>query len=269
MQHMKKYLSIFRLRFIHSVQYRIVVFSLLFTGFLWGLMLVLAYMAFYRSDPTAFPMTLSQTVSYMWLQQAFLLLFSVVFADKEIESSIESGSIAYELVRPADLYKLWFSRACAGRCAYTVFRIPLLIVVFFLPAPYNLSLPSNFFQLAMFLPSVVLALGVTVSFTMLMYVSMFYITSFGGVRVMVIAMTAFFTGAVIPFPFLPGPVRSIVELLPFAAMQNIPLRIYSGNIAGTDALKSIAFQTFWFVILLVIGKLTMRHALKKVVVQGG
>lgn len=266
---MKKYLTIFRIRFIHGVQYRIVVFSLLFTGFIWGLMLVLAYSYFYRTDPSKFPMTLSQTISYMWLQQAFLILFSVVFADDEIESSIESGSIAYELVRPADLYARWFFRASAGRAAYTIFRLPLLIVVFFLPAPYNLSLPPNIFQLVMFLVSVVLALCVTVSFTMLMYVFMFYTTSYRGVRVMLIAATSFFTGAVIPFPFFPASVRTVLEALPFAAMQNLPLRIYSGNINGIDAFKGILFQIFWLSVLFAIGKFTMHCALKRVVVQGG
>ncbi len=266
---MKKYLTIFRIRFIHGVQYRIVVFSLIFTGFLWGLMLVLAYSAFYRSDPDAFPMTLSQTISYMWLQQAFLMLFSVTFADSEIETSIENGAIAYELVRPADLYGRWFFRASAGRAAFTVFRLPLLVVVLFLPAPYNLSLPPNIFQLIMFLPSVILALGVTVAFAMLMYVSMFYTTSYRGVRVLLIAATAFFTGAVIPFPFFPAAVRTVLEALPFAAMQNMPLRIYSGNIAGADALKGILFQIIWFVLLVVVGKYLMNRSLKRVIVQGG
>ena len=49
---MKTYLAIFRIRFIYSIQYRIVVFSRLFTGFVWGMMLVLAYLAFYRAYPT-------------------------------------------------------------------------------------------------------------------------------------------------------------------------------------------------------------------------
>ena len=266
---MKKYLTIFRIRFIHGVQYRIVVFSLIFTGFLWGLMLVLAYTAFYRNDPAAFPMTLSQTISYMWLQQAFLILFSVVFADNEIETSIESGAIAYELVRPADLYGRWFFRAGAGRAAFTIFRLPLLAVVFFLPAPYNLSPPPDIFQLSLFLPSVILALGVTVSFTMIMYVTLFYTISFGGVYVMVIAATSFLTGAVVPFPFFPATVRTVLEILPFAAMQNMPLRIYSGNIAGADALNGILFQIFWLALLVVIGKILMHRALKKVIVQGG
>ena len=266
---MKKYLTIFRIRFIHGVQYRIVVFSLLFTGFLWGLMLVLAYTAFYRNDPAVFPMTLQQTISYMWLQEVFLLLFTVVFADNEIEMSIESGSIAYELVRPADLYARWFSRAAAGRAAFTVFRIPLLVAVFFLPAPYNLSLPPNITQLALFLLSVVLALGVTVAVAMLMYVSMFYTTSYRGVRVLYIAATSFLTGAVIPFPFLPATVRAVLEALPFAAMQNMPLRIYSGNIAGADALGGLLFQVVWLILLIVAGKFTMSRAMNRVTIQGG
>ena len=266
---MKKYLSIFRIRFIYGVQYRIVVFSHLFTGFFWGLMLVLGYSAFYRTNPGAFPMSLSQTVSYMWMQQVFLILFAVVFSDAEIESSIETGSIAYELVRPAELYGRWFSRACAGRIAVTVFRLPLLLVVFFLPEPFHFSPPPNFFQLLMTLLSVILALGVTVSFTMLMYVSMFYTTSYRGIRVLLIAMTSFFTGAVIPFPFFPPPVRVILEALPFAAMQNMPLRIYSGNIAGIDALQGIAFQIFWLVALVGIGKVAMDRSLKRVMIHGG
>jgi ABC-2 type transport system permease protein len=121
----------------------------------------------------------------------------------------------------------------------------------------------------MFLLSVVLALGVTVSFTMIMYVSLFYTISFGGVYVMVIAATSFLTGAVVPFPFFPATIRAVLEALPFAAMQNMPLRIYSGNIAGVDALHGILFQIFWLVLLVGIGKILMRRALQKVIVQGG
>jgi len=57
--------------------------------------------------------------------------------------------------------------------------------------------------------------------------------------------------------------------MPFAAMQNMPLRIYSGNISGTDALTGIALQIFWLAVLLLIGRLMMNRALKRVIVQGG
>jgi len=236
---------------------------------MWGLMLVLAFLAFYRTAHGNFPMELSEVVSYMWMQQVLLVLFSVVYQDREIESSVETGAIAHELVRPTGLYERWFSRAAASRVAVTVFRLPMLIVVFLLPAPYGLSLPPDIFQFMIFVPSMILALCVTVSFTMIMYVSIFYTISFGGVYVVVIAATAILTGAVIPFPFLPPTVQAVLEMLPFAAMQNMPLRIYSGNIAGADAIRGVVFQIFWLVVLLTAGKILMNRALKKVLVQGG
>jgi ABC-2 type transport system permease protein len=61
----------------------------------------------------------------------------------------------------------------------------------------------------------------------------------------------------------------VLEALPFAAMQNMPLRIYSGNIAGVDAIRGIMFQVFWLAVLIIVGNILMRRALNKVIVQGG
>jgi ABC-2 type transport system permease protein len=149
-----------------------------------------------------------------------------------------------------------------------MFRLPLLVVAFFLPEPYRLALP-NPLGAVLFLPSILLALGVTASLTMLMYVSMFYTISYRGVRVLLIATTSFFTGAVIPLPFFPASVRSVLEALPFAAMQNIPLRIFSGNIFGADILKGLVFQVCWLTVLIVSGRLALSRSLQKVTVQGG
>jgi ABC-2 type transport system permease protein len=61
------YMSVFRIRFINSLQYRAVVIALIITRFVWGLMEILAFSAFYRAGPDAFPMEFSQTVSYIWM----------------------------------------------------------------------------------------------------------------------------------------------------------------------------------------------------------
>jgi len=104
---------------------------------------------------------------------------------------------------------------------------------------------------------------------MLIYISAFFTLSPAGVRVITAAAVDFLAGGVVPLPFFPDKLRAVAELLPFASMQNMPLRIYSGNIAGTAALEGIALQAFWLAVLMVLGRLWMRRALKKVVVQGG
>jgi ABC-2 type transport system permease protein len=84
-----------------------------------------------------------------------------------------------------------------------------------------------------------------------------------------LSLTEILSGAIIPLPFLPDKVRQIFELLPFASMQNLPLRIYIGDITGKEMLIGMAVQIFWLVILLFAGRAWMKKALKRVVVQGG
>jgi ABC-2 type transport system permease protein len=263
-------MSVLRIRFINSLQYRAVTFGAILTRFAWGFMEILAYSTLYHSSNAVFPMEFSQTVSYIWMQQTLIVLFSVVFSDGEIYSAIGSGSIAYDLVRPMDLYGRWFCQSAANRLAFTILNcLPALLVALIMPEPYRMSLPLDQGQFLLFLLSTVLALCVVVAFAMLMYISLFYVLSQRGIRIIVTAFTTFLSGGVIPLPFFPEPVLAVVKLLPFAAMQNMPLRIYSGNIAGADALKGIAFQLFWLAALILIGKFTMGRALKKVIVQGG
>jgi ABC-2 type transport system permease protein len=267
---MKMYLSMFRIRFINSLQYRAVTLGAIVTRFLWGFMEVLAYLMLYRTGNAVLPMEFSQTVSYLWMQQTLFVLFSVVFSDNEIYSALSDGSIAYELVRPIDLYGRWFCQSAASRVAFTVLNcLPALLVAFIMPEPYRMSLPLSFGQFFLFLVSAALAFCVVVAFAMLMYISLFYILSQRGVKIIVTALTTFLSGGIIPLPFFPEPLLAVVRLLPFAAMQNMPLLIYSGNITGTEALKGIVFQVFWFTALLLIGQLSMRRALGRVIVQGG
>ena len=84
-----------------------------------------------------------------------------------------------------------------------------------------------------------------------------------------ISMVEFLAGGVVPLPFLPDGLRRIVELLPFASMQNVPLRVYSGDISGTDILARAGLQLFWVVALIWLGQHIIAVALKRVVVQGG
>lgn len=267
---MRMYLSVFRIRFINNLQYRAVLLGEIAARFAWGIMEILAFSAFYRASPAAFPMAFSQTVSYLWMQEILIVLFAVVFQDGDIYSSLESGSIAYELIRPMNLYGRWFCQSAANRISFTLLNCaPALLIALIMPEPYRMSLPPDTGVLLLFLLSAALALGVVVAFAMLMYISLFYTLSQRGIRIIVTALTSFLSGGVIPLPFFPAPVLAVVKWLPFAAMQNMPLRIYSGSIAGADAWEGIAFQIFWLATLLFTGQAAMRRALKKVIVQGG
>jgi len=267
---MKKYWSFFRIRFINGLQYRAAAYAGIATQFFWGFMLILMYRAFYLANPEAFPMTFQQNSTYIWLQQAFLTIFMTTGLDNELFELITSGNIAYEMIRPMNVYNMWMVKQMANRMSKALMRcIPILLFAALLPKPYGLSLPADMTSFVMFLITMVLGFLTMLAFQMLAYITVFYTMSSAGIRMIMIMVTEFLTGAYVPYPFLPEKLQAVLNLTPFAAMQNLPLRVYSGNIAGAELMTQFQLQVFWLFALVLIGKLWMNHALRRVVVQGG
>lgn len=267
---MKPYFAIFRMKFINTLQYRTAAVAGMVTQLAWGVMQLLAFHAFFQSGTGETSMSFSQTVSYIWLQQAFLSLFMAWFFDQDIFNAIASGNIAYDLARPVDLYSRWFCQSAATRLAKVCLRcIPVLLVALIMPPPLRLTIPRHPLQLLYFVISMAATLGVVVSVNMIIYISAFYTISPAGMRIIAMALVDFLAGSTIPLPFFPQSIRAVINLLPFAAMQNIPLRIFSEHIVGIDCLHGILFQLFWLVVLVGIGKLMMKRGISKVTVQGG
>ncbi|NMA95670.1 MAG: ABC transporter permease [Clostridiales bacterium] len=267
---MKKYISLFRIRFINGLQYRAAAYAGIVTQFAWGLMEIMLYRAFYRANRAVFPMEFSQMASYVWLKQAFVALFMAWYLDNEIFMQISSGNIAYELSRPMDLYNMWFTKNMANRYARVLLRcIPILVVAIFVPKPYGLSMPPSPISFIMFLITAILGSITVVAFCMIIYINTFYTLSPSGMRSIAISITDILAGAIIPLPFFPEKVLRIVKLTPFASMQNLSFLIYSGNITGSEMWQGISLQVFHLIALIILGKVYMNRALKRVVVQGG
>ena len=265
----KKYLALFRVRFQNEMQYRVAALAGVCTQFVWGFMEILLFRAFYAGG-SEMPMTFSQLVTYEWLQQAFLALFMLWFWDKDIIEAITGGNIAYELARPMDLYNMWFTRVAAQRMARALLRcLPILLVAFLLPEPYRMSLPVSFGAFLLFVVSTALGLCVVAALTMLVYALTFFTMSASGVRIFAASIAELLSGAVVPLPFFPEKWRLLAELSPFAAVQNLPLRLYSGNLAGDEALFYLGMQVFWLVALVLLGRILLRRMRRRLVVQGG
>ena len=267
---MKKYWAFFRLRFTMGLQYRAAAAAGVVTQFFWGAMNILMYRAFYETDAGAFPMSFQATSTYIWLQQAFLALFGAWMLESEIFESIMNGNVAYEMCRPVNIYHMWYSRSMANRLSKALLRcVPILLFAVCIPEPYGIAKPASIGHFILFLITTVLGFLVTVAFFMMIYGITFFTFSPNGLRMLITSVVEFLAGAIIPLPFFPDRMKTIVELLPFASMQNVPLRIYSGSMSGVEMIKGIILQTIWLLILVALGKTLLLFAEKRIVVQGG
>lgn len=267
---MKAYLSVFRLRMSTGLQYRGAALAGIATQFFWGFIIIMVFQAFYSQTLIEPPISLSQLITYVWLQQAFLAFIALWFRDNELFGLITTGNIAYELCRPSGIYGLWYAKLLAQRLASAILRcFPILLVAFFLPEPYRLPFPSDLTTLLLFTITLFLGLFILVSISMLIYISTFITMSAAGSLLMFGVLGEFLAGMIIPVPLMPAWLQEIVNVLPFRLCADFPFRVYSGHIDKLEALKLIPLQLLWLTVLIVIGKLTMGRALRRVVVQGG
>jgi ABC-2 type transport system permease protein len=267
---MRPYLAIFKIWLIAGMQYRAAAWAGVATQFFWGTIQLLVFRAFYESSSAAAPMSLDQLADLIWLRQAFLALVMLWSMDNELLELIASGNVAYELARPLSLYSFWFSRVLAFRIARTTLRcFPIFIVAFLLPGSWGFHLPRDFQAFALFVPSLIIAAFLATALSMVTCLVTFVSLNPNGARLFVGVTGEFLMGAVIPIPFMPPLLQQITALLPFRYTADFPFRVYSGHIAGTEALLGLAAQLFWLMALIGLGLWGFKAALKRLVVQGG
>lgn len=267
---MKSYISYFKLKFISSLQYRAAALAGIATQFFFGFVYISVYVAFYESGSSNLPMELNELVSYIWLNQAFFSLVNLWYKDKEIINMIKSGNIAYELCRPQDLYLMWASKILGERLSNVVLRfLPVILVSVILPSPYNLDLKITLLTLVIFIISLILSSILMTVLVLLYHVICLFTLDEKGVVNIFMVISDILSGLVIPIPFFPDYLKNISNILPFRYVSDFPFRLYVGNISNYEGLTGICTQIIWIIILVIIGRLITKKALKKAVIQGG
>jgi len=260
------YWAIFSARFRTLLQYRTAALAGVGTQLLFGLILVMVFEAFYRSAHAPQPMSYPQVVTYVWLGQAMLGL--VLFgADIDVSAMIRNGTIAYELVRPVDLYGVWYCRAVALRTGPVLLRfVPIFVIAgafFGLRAPAS-PLCAGLWLLAT-IGSVLLGSAVATVLT----ISLLWTISGEGINRLVLAMMLVCSGIIVPLPFFPDWLQPVLGTLPFRGMADTPFRIYVGHASSAQAASAIAHQAIWTAALMGFGRWLLGRAVRRLVIQGG
>jgi ABC-2 type transport system permease protein len=251
------------------LQYRSAAIAGLTTQFFWGLMMIFIYMALYQNAPNV-SMNLEQVIAYTWLHQAFYAFLAVRVMDSEIRDSIRSGNVAYEIIRPYNLYYWWYIKCVAKRVASGMLRVmPVVIIALLLPRPYGLMLPASFTNFILFLVSLILGVLVVSAINMLVHTIGFYTYNEAGISSMLNSVMEFLAGELVPVALLPVFIQKGTYFLPFRLVCDLPFRLYSNNIGISEGLLGLGLQIIWIIILFIIGNVIVKSALKKVFVQGG
>ncbi len=263
---MTPYLAICRTRLSMLMQYRSAAIAGIGTQLYWGLIKVMVLTAFYASVQTPQPISLQQAVTFIWLGQALLTMLPWK-VDREVEGLIRSGNVAYELVRPLDLYWHWFARGFALLNTLSLLRgsVLFLIAGSFLGLSAPVSVSAGF----CFALSIACASLLATSIITLVVISLFWTLSGEGILRLLPQVVIVLTGVLVPLPLYPEWMQTFLSWQPFRGVVDIPLRLYTGIIPANETIYYLAFQLGWTAFLVCAGRNVMKRAVKRVVIQGG
>jgi ABC-2 type transport system permease protein len=262
----KAYWSVVKARIRVLLQYRAAALAGLGTQLFWGLIRVMIFDAFYASSRGPQPMNHDQVITYLWLIQAMLLLLPFRI-DTEIRAMMRSGTVAYELARPVDLYWIWFSRNLALRTAPALLRATPMFVVagLFL----GLRAPASLAAAVSWAVAVAGAVALSCAITTLMSISMLWTISGEGVAYLIGIFAMVLSGAIIPLPLFPDWAQPVLMALPFRGLMDIPFRLYTGHVPAGQVFPCLGHQLAWSAGLILLGRWVLSRGVRHLVVQGG
>lgn len=263
---MGPYLALLSASARRLLQYRAAALAGVITQLFFGFVMVQAYTAFYEAATSPPPMSLSQVIGYIWLGQAMLGMFPWN-VDPEIRNQIRTGGVVYELLRPVDLYGLWFARAVARRTAPTVLRaVPMFVLAMtFLSLPP----PAGPGALLAWLAATACALLLAAAITTLLSITLLWTLSGDGAMMIAVALVVFLSGHAVPLPLFPPWLQPLLAAQPFRGLIDIPFRLYLGHIPAAEAPALLAFQLAWTAVFVVLGRALLARGRRVLVAQGG
>ncbi|MFB6438734.1 ABC transporter permease [Streptomyces sp. NPDC056411] len=249
--------------------YRVATAAGVFTNTVFGFIIAYTYLALWAERPHLGGYDQAQALTYAWTGQALLAASALMAGGglDELQERIRTGDVVVDLYRPADL-QLWWLSAELGRAGLQLIGrgvVPLAVGALCFP----LALPGNAATWGFFLLSVLL--GVVVSFALryLVALAAFWLLDGSGLALIASLAAMFLSGMLLPLRVFPGGLGEVVQLLPWAAVLQVPADVLLGARSGGGLVRGLLFQAGWGVALLALGRVVQSAATRKVVVHGG
>jgi len=256
---MKKYLTLFRINWQNSLQYRfsLVIYLAGYSLYIWVLLYL--WSAVYHEGNTVGSYTLSQLTTYYLLQ---LMINSVIFSyiSWDVIDNIKDGHFSNFLIKPLDYFHYWFTVNLSGKILEAFFVIIAVGLISLLFGGY-FAFPGQWITLLYFLISVIL--GIVLAFEMDFCVGMitFWLTQVRTFKYMLQTLILFFAGAMLPLDLFPDFLMKVSDILPFRYLVFFPISLYLGKVV--NPWPSFIMLSVWILIFYVLARILLMRGIRR------
>lgn len=242
-----------------------------FVGVFNGLLFIFIFTSVWTnifSDPAlsqSTPFTSSSIVSYAVF--AMIIRISMTVNENEIAGKVRTGAIAMDLIKPVNYTFLMFADSIGQSMFHWITRvIPILLICLL---AFDVALPRDMINYPLMIVS--WTFGYLIMFYMdfaFALLAFWFVETFS-FQLMKYGLLTLLAGGILPIDFFPAWARPIIAFLPFQYIIYAPTSLFIGHIKGEAALRMLAVQGVWVLLLAGICHWMWNTAQKKLILQGG
>ncbi|MBM7054989.1 MULTISPECIES: ABC-2 family transporter protein [Streptomyces] len=262
---LRAYLACARMEFRTALTYRTSYLSSFAMMLLQIWLLTVVWKALYDGRAEVDGLSLTTMTAYATLTTLQYQLVSP-WRSSPIDQRVREGKVAVDLLRPVGFP----GQMLAGQLGWASAAVPVLLVAL----PFALLIgagqaPASAAAGFAYPVSLIGALLVNQLLGLLLGMVCFWTLEVSGALMAYRFVAQFFSGALVPLWFMPGPVRVAAEWLPFQATAYTPAAVYLGQVEGPGIVAALGVQFAWIAALGALAALVWSRARRRVMSQGG
>ncbi|EPF08913.1 TPA: ABC-2 family transporter protein [Bacillus cereus] len=257
---MKKYLKPMMLSFQAVFQYRMNVVLYMIFGLIPLVALILLWHSLFETKSNIQGYTLEMMITYVIIAKLIELLL-IPEMHWSINDEIQSGELSKYLIKPFSYFGYWFSHNLGNKIIHLVMSVIPIIPIIFLNRDYFL-LPTLKYTF-LFILSIVGALILYYMIYYLISLFSFYFVEISSFFFTVDIVLELLSGSLIPLEFLPAPLNTITQFLPFSYLIHFPVNVYLGNLSSAEIVNGLISQVIWSLVFYVLIRVLWKKGLNK------
>nr|WP_269145563.1 ABC-2 family transporter protein [Cohnella fermenti] len=210
--------------------------------------------------------SLDQMITYSILNPLLLALLSTNVSEA-VDSSLKSGSIATELIRPLS-YPLYL---LAGSLGLSLYKLAFTVAPAFALAGllFGVLPPASPMNLLAFVAALLIAMLMSFLLGYLVSLLAFWLMSHFALSWMLGGLITIFSGSFLPLWFYSSGWAAVAEALPFQYLGYVPAAVYLGTMTDEAMWRTLAIGLIWAAALLLLVRWLWSRAVRRLIIQGG
>ena len=255
----RKYLTVFRVNWLNSLQYRAPTVIYIVGYTLYIAVLLFLWTAIYREGGRVGTYALSEMVTY------YLLMFAIntiviSYVSWEIIDQIREGFFSHFLVKPVNYFAYWFTMNASGKLFETAV-IALVVGAFWVVVGPVVRLPMDPSTYLVFAVAVGLAVILAFELEFCIGLIAFWLVQVRVFKYMLQYAVFFFAGTLLPLDVFPNMLSSIAAVLPFQYLVFVPIQIFLEKRA--DPASDFAVAVVWIAAFYVLARWGLARGVRR------